>query len=180
MSTLTSKEDSQGKSGRQCRCGGSLGTRFTHQGLMSESLNPFEIARAQFEHAIRFLPELKVGLVEFLQYPVQFIAANDANREIFNDAGRNLDEVDALRLEMGTVVGAPHTTSISNSELLCLPCEILLPAALENQIREDDAREVQTRLVVKGANGPTNPGADAIFSSVESPSFPISWPTRAA
>lgn len=52
---------------------------------------------------------------------------------------------------------------ITNSELLELPCDVLVPAALENQLTELNAGRVRAKLIVEGANGPTTPGADAIF-----------------
>jgi glutamate dehydrogenase (NAD(P)+) len=52
---------------------------------------------------------------------------------------------------------------IGNSELLELPVDFLIPAALEGQIRSDNADRVRARVVVEGANGPTTPAADAIL-----------------
>jgi glutamate dehydrogenase (NAD(P)+) len=52
---------------------------------------------------------------------------------------------------------------VTNEELLALPCDILVPAALENQIRGDNAPDVQARLVLELANGPTTPEADRIL-----------------
>ena len=52
---------------------------------------------------------------------------------------------------------------LSNEELLSLPCDILVPAALENQLTERIAPKLQSRLVAEAANGPTTPEADAIL-----------------
>ncbi len=59
--------------------------------------------------------------------------------------------------------GLPETESISNAELLELPCDVLVPAALENQITAKNAARVKARLVVEAANGPTTPEADRIL-----------------
>ena len=61
-------------------------------------------------------------------------------------------------------MGLPNTQTISNKDLIELECDILIPAALENQIRGDNAERVRARLVVEAANGPTTPAADEIFS----------------
>ncbi len=53
---------------------------------------------------------------------------------------------------------------VSAAELLLTPCDILIPAALENQLTEANAAQIQTRVVIEGANGPTTPGADAILA----------------
>src|SRR5579864_6938531 len=53
---------------------------------------------------------------------------------------------------------------ISNAELLELPCDILVPAAIENQLTVDNARKIKAQLIAEGANGPTTPAADGLFS----------------
>lgn len=57
----------------------------------------------------------------------------------------------------------PGTERVSNAELLELPCDILIPAALENQITGANAGNINTRLLVEAANGPTTPDADAVL-----------------
>lgn len=58
---------------------------------------------------------------------------------------------------------APGVERISGSELLELECDVLIPAALENQITGNNAERIRTKLIVEGANGPTTPDADAIL-----------------
>jgi len=52
---------------------------------------------------------------------------------------------------------------ITNQDLLGLECDILVPAALENQITQENADRLPCRMLVEGANGPTTPGADEIL-----------------
>ncbi len=78
------------------------------------------------------------------------------------------DGIDPTRAEerkarKGTVVGMPDTSKISNEELLETPCDILVPAALENQITAVNAERIQAKIVAEAANGPTTPAADKIL-----------------
>jgi glutamate dehydrogenase (NAD(P)+) len=59
---------------------------------------------------------------------------------------------------------APGVEQLSGAELLELECDVLIPAALENQIHELNAERIRARLIVEGANGPTTPDADAILA----------------
>jgi glutamate dehydrogenase/leucine dehydrogenase len=91
------------------------------------------------------------------------VAVSDSHGGIFQASGLDLETVAAHKAGGGTVVGQPGTRKISNDELLSLDCDILIPAALENQIRRDNAAEVQARLICEAANGPTTPAADRIL-----------------
>jgi glutamate dehydrogenase (NAD(P)+) len=93
----------------------------------------------------------------------QIIAVSDSGGAIYAKKGLDVDAVKQQKIETGTVVGVSGSKTISNAELLELPCDILIPSALENQIRRDNADRVQARLVVEGANGPTTPAADRIL-----------------
>ncbi|MEN9292380.1 MAG: Glu/Leu/Phe/Val dehydrogenase [Actinobacteria bacterium] len=66
--------------------------------------------------------------------------------------------------ENGTLIGAPGTESITNTELLHLPVDVLVPAALADAITESSAVGIRAKIVVEGANAPTTPGGDAILN----------------
>jgi glutamate dehydrogenase/leucine dehydrogenase len=92
----------------------------------------------------------------------RIIAASDSQGGIFNDAG--IDPYQALTYKRdGSVVGMPGTKPISSAEILELDCDILIPAALENQITQENAPRVRAKIVAEGANGPVTPGADRIL-----------------
>ena len=60
--------------------------------------------------------------------------------------------------------GFTGSRTVSNAELLELPCDILVPAAIENQLTEENASRIKAHLIAEGANGPTTPTADGLFS----------------
>jgi glutamate dehydrogenase (NAD(P)+) len=91
------------------------------------------------------------------------VAVSDTQGGIYHEQGLDLGSVGKFKAEHGTVVGSPGTTTITNEELLELPCDILVPAALENQIHGDNARRLRCRMVCEAANGPTTPDADDVL-----------------
>jgi glutamate dehydrogenase (NAD(P)+) len=91
------------------------------------------------------------------------VAVSDAQGGIFRSDGLDIADVIQHHNRTKTVVGFPGAEPITNEEILELPCDVLVPAALENQITVDNAARVQARLIVEGANGPTTPEADRIL-----------------
>jgi glutamate dehydrogenase (NAD(P)+) len=92
------------------------------------------------------------------------IAVSDAKSGLLNDKGLDLERLDAFVRENRFLEGFPGASAISNAELLELPCEILIPAAIQNQITQKNADRLRCRLLVEGANGPTSLEADAILA----------------
>jgi glutamate dehydrogenase (NAD(P)+) len=91
------------------------------------------------------------------------IAVSDSTGGISAPGGLDVNRVIAWKKEHGTVQGFPGSTDISNAEVLEVDCDILIPAALENQITARNAGNVKARLVAEAANGPTTPEADEIL-----------------
>ena len=93
----------------------------------------------------------------------KIIALSDIKGGIYNPAG--IDVHTALRYskEHGNLSGLPGTERVTNAELLELPTDILIPAALENQLTQRNAARVKARLIIEAANGPTTPDAEAIL-----------------
>ncbi|MEE9261259.1 MAG: Glu/Leu/Phe/Val dehydrogenase [Dehalococcoidia bacterium] len=97
------------------------------------------------------------------QLGCKVIAASDTRGAIYAEQGLDTEELLAHKTDSGSVAGFPGSDSITDAELLELPCEILVPAALEQQITGENAPKINTKIIVEGANGPTTPEADAIF-----------------
>jgi len=91
------------------------------------------------------------------------IAVSDTGGGILNRDGLDIDRVIGWKKEHGTVAGFPGSKPISNDQLLEVKCDVLIPAALENQISAANAGAVKAKIVAEAANGPTTPEADAIL-----------------
>ncbi len=91
------------------------------------------------------------------------IAVSDSTGGIRNTGGLDVERVIAWKSEHGTVRGFPGAEEITNAEVLETDCDILIPAALENQITSRNAGKIKAKLVAEAANGPTTPDADAIL-----------------
>jgi glutamate dehydrogenase (NAD(P)+) len=91
------------------------------------------------------------------------VAVSDVSGAIYNAAGLDMPRVLAYYRETGQLRGFPGTQQLDNRALLRLPVDVLLPAAMEGQITRENAAEIQARIIVEGANGPTTPDADEIL-----------------
>ena len=91
------------------------------------------------------------------------VAVSDSTGAIHNPAGLDVDAVIAHKQSTGTVTGFPDATAIMDSEVLEVPCDVLVPAALENQITGENAARVQAQLILEAANGPISPDADVLL-----------------
>ncbi|MCI4361824.1 MAG: Glu/Leu/Phe/Val dehydrogenase [Thermoplasmata archaeon] len=91
------------------------------------------------------------------------VAVSDSKGGIYNAGGLNPHTVEEHKHKTGSVVGFPGAKSITNEEILETKCDILIPAALENQISKKNADKVQAKIVAEAANGPTLPEADTIL-----------------
>jgi glutamate dehydrogenase (NAD(P)+) len=90
-------------------------------------------------------------------------AVSDIGGGIYAPGGLDVPLVMEYAKRNGEIAGFPGTEPVSNTALLELPVDVLVPAALENQIAPRNAGRIQARLIVEGANGPTTPDADTIL-----------------
>jgi glutamate dehydrogenase/leucine dehydrogenase len=93
----------------------------------------------------------------------KIVGISDSKGGIYNKDGLSVDAVLEFKKKTGSVVNYPGAEVVSNEELLERECDILIPAALENQITEKNANRIKAKLILEGANGPTTPEADDIL-----------------
>lgn len=91
------------------------------------------------------------------------VAVSDIRGAIANEKGLDVPALLEHYAKKRTLEGFPGCHAITNDELLESPCDILIPAANENQLRGHNAPKVQAKIVVEGANGPTTARADNVF-----------------
>jgi len=99
----------------------------------------------------------------FAKQGCRVIAVSDQYGGVHNPNGLDLAALDAHMRETRSVVGFPEAAPVGNDDLLTLPCTVLVPAALENQITALNAPAIRARVIAEGANGPTTPEADRVL-----------------
>jgi glutamate dehydrogenase (NAD(P)+) len=117
----------------------------------------------------------KVGGVaahELAARGAKVVGVSDIAGGLHAPKGLDLTRVDAWRAEHGGLAGYPDAEGVSNAGLLELRCDVLVLAATENQLTEENAARINTRLVAEGANGPTTLEADEILAEREIPVLP--------
>lgn len=96
----------------------------------------------------------------------KIVAVSDVSGGLYNPNGFDIDDlIEYTKQNKGLVEGYPKGEKISNSDLLALDVDILIPAALENAITAKNANDVKARIIVEAANGPMTPEADEIIHS---------------
>src|ERR1041384_2655290 len=96
----------------------------------------------------------------------KIIAVSDTKGGIFNPKGFDPVEVLKFKEKTGSVIGFKDTDTITNADVLTLDCEILVPAALENQINLENANQIKARIVAEAANGPVTRAAAGLSHSL--------------
>ena len=91
------------------------------------------------------------------------IAISDSRGGLFNRKGLDIAAITAFKEKTGSVVGFREAEPISSEAVLEVDCDVLIPAALENQITAANAARVRAKIVAEAANGPTTPAADSIL-----------------
>ena len=153
--------------GKPVEIGGSLGRReATGRGViacMLEACRHLEIDRVR----VVIQGFGNVGWAAAMiahQLGCSVVAVSDVKSGIYREAGLDIPKVIEHVAENGFVEGFPGSEVVTNSELLELPCDVLVPAAVENQITGANADRLKCRLLVEAANGPTDLEADAILA----------------
>ena len=154
--------------GKPLSVGGSEGRReATARGVVSV------ISAAMKEHnrsldgaavVIQGFGKVGASAARFLAHEgARITGVSDSSGGIANPRGLDLQRLLRYKAETGSVTGFPDSLPVGSEELLELPCDILIPAAFENQIREDNADRIRAWMVAEAANGPTTLEADRIL-----------------
>ncbi len=147
--------------GKPLEIGGSLGRHeATGQGCFFATRRFLEIAPLPYLESIEgatvavqgFGNVGSIAAHTFREAGAVVLAVSDSEGGVFRKSGLDLEAVTANKAEHGTVVGTPGTRPITNKELIGLECDILVPAALGDQICQCNAHEVKAKLVVEAAN----------------------------
>ena len=94
---------------------------------------------------------------------VQVVAVSDSKSGVYLESGLDVNAVKLYKENTGSLAGFPGAKEISNAELLEISCDVLVPAALENQITIDNADRIKAKVVLELANGPTTTEADQML-----------------
>ena len=97
------------------------------------------------------------------QQGTTIIAVSDSHAGVLNRGGLDVPALIEHKAKTGSVSNFPHSDPISSEDLLELQCDILIPAALENQITLQNVDNIRAQIVCEAANGPTTPDADAVL-----------------
>lgn len=100
------------------------------------------------------------------------IAVSDVQGGLYHPKGLNIPALKDFVSTRRSVTEFPEGQRISNPELLCLECDVLIPAALEDAITRENAREIRAKAIVEAANAPITPEADEILSQRGIPILP--------
>ncbi|MEH2455101.1 Glu/Leu/Phe/Val family dehydrogenase [Nostoc sp.] len=146
--------------GKPLSIGGSLGREMaTGRGVMiivREALAEQGKSLAGVRVVIQGFGNVGSAAAELLhQAGTKIIAVSTGAGGIFSEVGLDIPKLKVYAAEnRKSIVGFPQSVPISNADLLSLPCDVLIPAALENQITEENVNQVQAQIVAEAANGP--------------------------
>jgi len=154
--------------GKPIELGGSLGrTQATGYGVAAcvrEAVKLFNKDIKETTVAIQGFGNVAYYAAEKLyKWGAKVVAISDSQGGIYDKEGFDPIDVMEYKQKTGTVVGYKEVKKISNEALLISECDVLVPAALEDQITSTNAPQVKAKIIVEGANGPTTPEADEIL-----------------
>jgi glutamate dehydrogenase (NAD(P)+) len=154
--------------GKPINIGGSQGrNQATARGLayiLREAADYISISLEGARVAIQGFGNAGANSAELLtEMGATVIAVSDSRGGVYNRNGLPIEDMLAYKRNTGSVAGFPEADGVGNDELLELPCDILIPAALGNQITARNADRIRARIIGEAANGPTTPEADDIL-----------------
>ena len=155
--------------GKPVSLGGSLGRReATGRGvayLVNRASDTIGLDLSKATAAVQGYGNVgSIAALSLARYGVKVIAVSDVQGGIHNPNGLDLWALEKHVAQTKTVAGFAESEPITNEELLVLPCDILVPAAMERQITQANAGKIQCRILAEAANGPVTPEADEILN----------------
>jgi glutamate dehydrogenase (NAD(P)+) len=155
--------------GKPVGLGGSLGRReATGRGvayLVSRAMDTIGLAANGATAVVQGYGNVgSIAASTMARQGIKILAVSDAYGGLYNPKGIDLQKLDEHVAKTRSVAGFDAAEAITNEQLLLIPCDVLVPAALERQITAENAAKIQCRILAEGANGPTTPEADAIIA----------------
>lgn len=135
--------------------------------VMDRILHYLNIRKSPITVAIQGIGNVGGGLAELLVHDPNFkvVAISDSRQGVYHPNGLDLNKVLSHKNHTGRLDELPTVQYITNSELLVLPVDILVLAALENQINEHNAHAIKAKMLVELANHPITPAAEPYLVS---------------
>lgn len=148
----------------------SLGGKF----VLDQMLDHLKITKRPVQVAIQGMGNVGGGLAKLLSADPRYsvVAISDSQGGVFRPTGLAIDEVLVHKKETGSLTDLPYSHNITNAELLELEVDVLVPAALEDQITAHNAPHIKARLILELANNPITESGDAILNSRGIPVVP--------
>jgi glutamate dehydrogenase (NAD(P)+) len=164
--------------GKPIELGGSLGREeATGRGVciaLREAAKTYHLDLKKITVAVQGFGNVGSNTARILEQEmgVKVVAISDVKGGVYNPRGIRYNDAANQFKNTGSVLGLKSGVKLKNEELLELKCDVLIPAALGNQLRADNAHNVKAKLIVEAANGPTTYEADEIFASRNIPVIP--------
>jgi glutamate dehydrogenase (NAD(P)+) len=154
--------------GKPLAIGGSAGRGMaTARGVMYVTLATLKAHGRSIEDTrvvVQGFGKVGGGTVDLLhEQGCVIVGVSDVKGGVYNPNGLSPQGLRAHEAKTGSIVGYEGGETVDNTELLELDCDVLIPAAIEGQLTDDNAEKVKASVIVEGANGPTTPEADQIF-----------------
>jgi len=153
--------------GKPIALGGSLGrATATSRGVIIAAKEAAKIVRKSIKGVVAVQGYGNVGANAAIiakEMGAKIVAVSDSKGGVYDENGLNPLQLLKHKEKTGSVINFPGAKNITNEELLETKCDILIPSAMEGQIHKRNANNIQAKVVVEGANGPTTPEADKIL-----------------
>ena len=166
---ITGKSEPGMITGKPIALGGSLGRdTATAQGgvyTLEELVKKLKLDRSKLRVAVQGFGNSGYNAAKILyDLGYKIVAVSDSRNGIYSESGLDPEHVMTIKQDKGSVADVPNVRVITNAELLTCDCDVLIPAALDRQVTQENADGVQAKIIVELANGPVTVEADVILN----------------